>query len=117
MEGGSLFSMVCVGQGLVLVCSVDLGPGGGDPSYADTAVLHWTINNRVLQADTRLEMEFRPSSYGDSVVGRLVISSTVASDSGNYSCLPSYATPDWVMVHIVTGTEPRNIFACTRNNY
>ena len=37
--------------------------------------------------------------------GRLVIAVTRAGDSGNYSCLPSYATPDWVMVHIVTGTH------------
>ena len=39
--------------------------------------------------------------------GRLVIAVTRAGDSGNYSCLPSYATPDWVMVHIVTGTHRR----------
>ena len=37
--------------------------------------------------------------------GRLVIAVTRAGDSGNYSCLPSYATPDWVMVHIVTGNQ------------
>ena len=82
---------------------MDLGPGGGDPSYTETAVLHWTVNNRVLQSGQRLHLQYGPSSYGDSVVGRLVISSTVSSDSGNYSCLPSYTTPDWVMVHIVTG--------------
>ena len=39
--------------------------------------------------------------------GRLVIDKTLALDSGNYSCLPSYATPDWVMVHIVTGQNTR----------
>ena len=82
---------------------MDLGPGGGDPSYAETAVLHWTVNNRVLQSGPRLHLHYGPSSYGDSVMGRLLISSTVSGDSGNYSCLPSYATPDWVMVHIVTG--------------
>ena len=51
----------------------------------------------------RLELEYSPSSHGNSMEGRLVISSTVPGDSGNYSCLPSYATPDWVMVNIVTG--------------
>ena len=54
-------------------------------------------------AIARLEMEYSPSSHGNSMEGRLVISSTVPGDSGNYSCLPSYATPDWVMVNIVTG--------------
>ena len=42
--------------------------------------------------------------------GRLVIAVTRAGDSGNYSCLPSYATPDWVMVHIVTGNYMGNCF-------
>ena len=72
-------------------------------SYTETAVLHWTLNHRVLQSDQRLHLHYGPSSYGDSVTGRLAISRTLPSDSGNYSCLPSYATPDWVMVHIVTG--------------
>ena len=94
---------------------MDLGPGGGDPSYAETAVLHWTVNQRVLQAGPRLRLHYGPSSYGDSVVGRLLISATRQADSGNYSCLPSYATPDWVMVHIVTGQSISNTTIVTRS--
>ena len=96
------------GQGLELICNVDLGPDGGDSLYVETAMVHWTVNTRVLQSSTRLQLS---SSVLQSNVlqGRLVIASTRASDSGNYSCLPSYATPDWVMVHIVTQDEPAGL--------
>ena len=70
--------------------------------YIETAVLHWTVNQRVLQSSDHLQMS-ASVTRSDVLQGRLVIRSTVAGDTGNYSCLPSYATPDWVMVHIVTG--------------
>ena len=67
----------------------------------ETAVIHWTVNNRVLQSSPR--MQLTTAVLPAELQGRLVIDKTLALDSGNYSCLPSYATPDWVMVHIVTG--------------
>ena len=67
----------------------------------ETAVVHWTVNNRVLQTSPRLQLG--TAVLHEALQGRLVIDKTLALDSGNYSCLPSYATPDWVMVHIVTG--------------
>ena len=74
---------------------------GGDTRYMETAVIHWTVNNRVLQSSPR--MQLTTAVLPAELQGRLVIDKTLALDSGNYSCLPSYATPDWVMVHIVTG--------------
>ena len=74
---------------------------GGDILYMETAVVHWTVNNRVLQTSPRLQLG--TAVLHEALQGRLVIDKTLALDSGNYSCLPSYATPDWVMVHIVTG--------------
>ena len=44
------------GQGLELVCSVSLGPGGGDSLYLETAVVHWTADQRVLQSSPRLQL-------------------------------------------------------------
>lgn len=71
----------------------------------ETAVIHWTVNNRVLQSSPR--MQLTTAVLPAELQGRLVIDKTLALDSGNYSCLPSYATPDWVMVHIVTGQNTR----------
>ena len=100
-----------------MVCSVDLGPEvcpiskypsiliycyqGGATLYMETAVIHWTVNNRVLQSSSR--MQLTSAVLHSELQSRLVIDKTLAMDSGNYSCLPSYATPDWAMVHIVTG--------------
>ena len=59
-----------------------------------------------------------------ALVSRLTIQSAIAADSGNYrynnkycqtitsatcSCVPSYATPSWVMVHIVIEEEPAGL--------
>ena len=71
-------------------------------------MVHWTVNTRVLQSSTLLQLS-SSVLQSDVLQGRLVIASTKASDSGNYSCLPSYATPDWVMVHIVTQDEPAGL--------
>ena len=90
------------GQGLELICNVGLGPAGGDSLYIETAVVHWTVNNRVLQSSERLQLS-TSVTRDDALQGRLVIASTRAGDSGNYSCIPSYATPDWIMIHIVRG--------------
>ena len=83
---------------------------GGDTIYMETAVIHWTVNNRVLQSSPR--MQLTTAVLHAELQGRLVIDKTLALDSGNYSCLPSYATPDWVMVHIVTGqnTRPAGVY-------
>ena len=94
----------CPGQGLELYCNVDLGVNGADQHYMDNAMVHWTVNQRVLQSNDRLQISYN-LQHADLLQGRIVIASTVASDSGNYSCLPSYATPDWTMIHIVTGKQ------------
>jgi len=97
------------GQGLELGCSVDLGPHGPDDHYRDTAVLHWLVNRRIIDPgpdNQRLQIK---NNIGDVFQGKLVIGTTVVSDSGNYSCVPSYATPDWVMVHIITEDEPAGL--------
>ena len=38
-----------------------------------------------------------------NIQGKLVIKTTSVSDSGNYTCVPSYVIQDWVMVHVLTG--------------
>lgn len=109
IEGDSRHRYIPAGQGLELVCSVSLGPGGGDSLYLETAVVHWTADQRVLQSSPRLQLHTAVLQREAVLQGRLVIAVTRAGDSGNYSCLPSYATPDWVMVHIVTEDEPAGL--------
>jgi len=48
---------------------------------------------------------------GRHLVGWLSLAPTRPGHSGNYSCVPSYATPDWVMVHVIPDQEevPANL--------
>ena len=36
-------------------------------------------------------------------LGWITVSNSIPSYSGNYNCVPSYTTPDWVMVHMIAG--------------
>ena len=40
----------------------------------------------------------------NGLVGTLEIRRITPYDTGNYSCVPSYAIPDWAQVHIMHGT-------------
>ena len=47
----------------------------------------------------------------NGLLGSLEIRRITPYDTGNYSCVPSYALPDWAQVHIVhgkTSTEWKN---------
>ena len=55
-SSGVFYHCALSGQGLELVCSVSLGPGGGDSLYLETAVVHWTADQRVLQSSPRLQL-------------------------------------------------------------
>ena len=35
--------------------------------------------------------------------GWLTVRDSRPEHSGNYSCVPSYTTPDWVVVHVIRG--------------
>ena len=39
----------------------------------------------------------------NGLLGSLEIRRITPYDTGNYSCVPSYALPDWAQVHIVHG--------------
>jgi hypothetical protein len=39
------------GQGLELLCMVDLGPHGPDDHYRETAVLHWMVQRRIIEPE------------------------------------------------------------------
>ena len=108
------------GSQLRLHCTVDLGRGP-DEHFRDTAVLHWFVNQRLIdpgagreknvrtatKITTKFEVKFMLLSVKilkqASCQGWITVSNSTPSYSGNYSCVPSYTTPDWVMVHIIAG--------------
>merc|ERR1711915_1151976 len=104
---GPVHRYVPAGQELELVCLVNLGPAGNPQTdteeYRQTAVLHWLLDRRLLESSDNGRIQIESGDVGDSFQGTLMISDTKVSDTGNYTCVPSYATPDNVIVHIVTG--------------
>ena len=97
------------GSNLLLHCVLELGKGP-NTHYKQLAVLHWFHNQRLLDPD--LNHKGSKKSLIDtrfmlarSLEGWLSITKTRQSHSGNYSCVPSYATPDWTIVHILPGKK------------
>jgi len=100
------------GSDLELECQVDLGEHGPDDHYRQTAVLHWLVNGRVLDpgkdgGENRVTANQRIAGY--LFQGQLTVRRLSLGDSGNYSCLPSYTTPDMVVIHITTVEEPAGL--------
>lgn len=110
---------VKVGSSLRLTCRVYLGPQGPDQDYRETAVVHWFQDQRLL--DPILD-SWRPVAGGvesgpqnrvtissefvhDELQGYLQVDNVTPYDAGNYTCVPSYAIPDWVQVHILHGKK------------
>ena len=48
--------------------------------------------------------------------GWITVSNSTPSYSGNYSCVPSYTTPDWVMVHIIIGNRGKQYLIDEKKN-
>ena len=95
------------GSRLLLHCVVELGKGP-NKHFRSVAVLHWFVNQRLVdpagghevgEVETRVRL-------GRNMEGWLSIMNTSSKHSGNYSCVPSYTKPAWVMVHIVPGNTP-----------
>ena len=67
------------------------------------AKLNWMngIRFSVLSVKSGCKLSFK---FVCSVLqGWLTVTNSTPDHSGNYSCVPSYTTPDWVIVHIIKG--------------
>lgn len=118
--GDTAERLVKAGSTLKLACKVYLGEMGPDKEYTDTAVIHWFHDQRLLDADLATwrtlpglapssdlrglrKLSIRTEVDSTGIKGWLVVRRTTHYDAGNYTCVPSYAIPDWVQVHVIHG--------------
>ncbi|CAB4058650.1 unnamed protein product [Lepeophtheirus salmonis] len=92
--------LVKEGSTVKLTCKVYLGEKGPDLNYRKNAVVHWFQGQRLLDPllESRLIMR---TEIGVALQGWLEIKNVSLLDTGNYSCVPSYAIPDWTQIHIM----------------
>lgn len=112
---GPLSKYVKAGSSVKLDCRVFLGDTGPDEDYKRSAVIHWFHEQRLL--DPAVE-KWRSRSAGPNrhqpsrmvtrtevtevgINGWIQIHRVTPYDSGNYTCVPSYAIPAWTQVHIM----------------
>ena len=99
------------GSTLKLACRVYLGPQGPDEHYARTAVIHWFHEQRLLDPElerwrsrTAESRIMTSSEIGPTAIqGWLEIQRVTPFDSGNYTCVPSYAIPAWIQILVLPG--------------
>ena len=100
------------GSTLKLSCRVYLGPQGPDQDYASQAVIHWFHEQRLLDPELerwrsgRLEPRILTNTEigPNGIQGWLEILRVTPFDSGNYTCVPSYAIPAWINIVVLPGT-------------
>ncbi|CAG7822939.1 unnamed protein product [Allacma fusca] len=86
VRSGSTFELVCV-----------LRDSTEPPVY-----VFWYHNDRMINYDN--ERGVVVSSDVEKSI--LTIQEAQKSDSGNYTCQPSNASPSWIVVHILNGEKP-----------
>lgn len=92
------------GSTLKLTCRVFLGPQGPDQEFKDNAVVHWFHDQRLLDPDLDGGHRISTKSKVDKELkGWLQIDRVSPYDTGNYTCVPSYAIPDWAQIYVVHG--------------
>ena len=105
-----------------------MGPKGPDSAYAQNAVIHWFHEQRLL--DPELERWRSKSEHSriststeigaNGIQGWLQITKVTPFDSGNYTCVPSYAIPAWIQILVLPGVYEftkshfYSVIICTR---
>lgn len=72
-----------------------------------TVFLFWYHNGRVLDVDEKKHRGIDVfTEFGHTTISRLFIAKAKLSDSGNYSCQPSYAEPANITLQVLNGEKP-----------
>ncbi|XP_026476701.1 uncharacterized protein LOC113382677 [Ctenocephalides felis] len=97
---------VKTGSAVTLTCVISQGPH-------DLGTMYWYRGPNIIEEtvphpndlDTTARVSVT-TEWTDGLTSRLVISRAQASDSGNYSCIPTIAAPASVNVHVINGEHP-----------
>ncbi|CAN8029151.1 unnamed protein product, partial [Ixodes persulcatus] len=98
-EGSNLY--IQSGSTINLTCVVT-------DSRAPPVYVFWYHDDRMIHyhsaraAGIRVATERGPST----TMSRLQVPDAATGDSGNYSCIPSYADPAYITVHVINGEKP-----------
>ncbi|KAF8793683.1 Obscurin-like protein 1 like protein [Argiope bruennichi] len=72
-----------------------------------TVFLFWYHNGRVLDEGEKKHRGIEVfTEFGPTSISRLYIAKAKESDSGNYSCQPSYAEPANITLQVLNGEKP-----------
>ncbi|GFT49634.1 uncharacterized protein NPIL_27401 [Nephila pilipes] len=72
-----------------------------------TVFLFWYYNGKVLNAEEKKQRGIDVfTELGQTTISRLFIAKAKLSDTGNYSCQPSYADPANITLQVLSGEKP-----------
>ncbi|XP_076355505.1 V-set and immunoglobulin domain-containing protein 10-like [Tachypleus tridentatus] len=74
-------------------------------SSAPPVYVFWYHNGRMINYDSVRGVQVKTET-GPTTVSRLKIENVKTTDSGDYSCTPSYADPANITVHVINGEKP-----------
>ena len=102
--GGPKERILKEGSRLLLHCVVELGRGP-NRHFRESAVMHWFVNQRLIDPGAGREVGgvMTRTRLARNMEGWLSVLKTRPQHSGNYSCVPSYTSPDWVVVYVIPG--------------
>lgn len=89
VQSGSTINLTCI-----------ISDSSGPPVY-----VFWYHNGRMINYDSMRGVQVKTET-GSTTVSRLKIEDVKTTDSGNYSCTPSYADSDSIKVHVIDGEKP-----------
>ncbi|XP_023217411.1 zwei Ig domain protein zig-8-like isoform X2 [Centruroides vittatus] len=84
-------------------------------STSPPVYVFWYHDDKVINYDSTRGIRVA-TEKGPTTISRLQIHNAHPSDSGNYSCVPSYADPANITVHVLNGEKPAAMQHGRQNN-
>lgn len=85
-------------------------------STSPPVYVFWYHDDKVINYDSTRGGIRVATEKGPTTISRLQIHNAHPSDSGNYSCVPSYADPANITVHVLNGEKPAAMQHGRQNN-
>uniref|UniRef100_T1JE39 Ig-like domain-containing protein n=1 Tax=Strigamia maritima TaxID=126957 RepID=T1JE39_STRMM len=87
------------GGTITLTCMISQSP-------VPPAFVFWYHNDRMINYDDQRGGISVNTTKGNQTLSTLIIQNALRSDSGNYTCSPSTADQESVVVHVLNGEKP-----------